>query len=278
MATIEQVLLSAQNALIAATLTDSPKLDAELLLADALQRDRTYLFTWSDRTLSDSEQQAFAQRLQLRLDGQPVAHIIGHREFWGLTLKVTADTLIPRPDTETLIEAVLDLKLPQKADILDMGTGTGAIALAIKSERPQANVNALDLSLKALSVAKENAANHHLDITFHHSSWFENMSEQSFDCIVTNPPYIEERDPHLLQGDVRFEPITALTSGEDGLDDIRLIIKQAKSFLNPDGWLVIEHGYNQAQAVKTLFMENGYKDYQLKIDLGGNPRISYARF
>lgn len=278
MATIEQVLLSAQNALITATLTDSPKLDAELLLADALQRDRTYLFTWSDRTLSDSEQQAFAQRLQLRLDGQPVAHIIGHREFWGLTLKVTADTLIPRPDTETLIEAVLDLKLPQKADILDMGTGTGAIALAIKSERPQANVNALDLSLKALSVAKENAANHHLDITFHHSSWFENMSEQSFDCIVTNPPYIEECDPHLSQGDVRFEPITALTSGEDGLDDIRLIIRQAKSFLNPDGWLVIEHGYNQAQAVKTLFMENGYKDYQLKIDLGGNPRISYARF
>ena len=278
MATIEQVLLSAQNALITATLTDSPKLDAELLLADALQRDRTYLFTWSDRTLSDSEQQAFAQRLQLRLDGQPVAHIIGHREFWGLTLKVTADTLIPRPDTETLIEAVLDLKLPQKADILDMGTGTGAIALAIKSERPQANVNALDLSLKALSVAKENAANHHLDITFHHSSWFENMSEQSFDCIVTNPPYIEEHDPHLSQGDVRFEPMTALTSGEDGLDDIRLIIKQAKSFLNPDGWLVIEHGYNQAQAVEALFMENGYKDYQLKIDLGGNPRISYARF
>lgn len=280
MASIEKILLNATQQLINAGLNDTPKLDAELLLANTLDKDRTYLFTWGDKDLDPPSTELFNAKLSQRLAGKPIAHIIGFREFWGLNLKVTKDTLIPRPDTETLIETVLALPLADNAHVLDMGTGTGAIALAIKSELPNTNVSALDFSPAALEVAKFNANNLGLKINFYQSSWFENISSNQlrFDCIATNPPYIEDADPHLNQGDVRFEPITALTSGQDGLDDIRLIIEQAKQHLNDNGWLVIEHGYNQAKAIEALFKQHAYCDYKLVHDLGGNPRVSLARF
>lgn len=277
MATIEQTLRTAKQQLIDVGLTDSPQIDAELLLADVLKKERTYLFTWSDQDLEAEQIKSFEEKLTERLTGKPIAHIIGYREFWGLPLKVTADTLIPRPDTETLIEAVLNLELNVEATILDMGTGTGAIPLALKSELPRANITALDMSLPALAVAKDNAKNLSLDVTFIHSDWFSAVEDKTFDCIVSNPPYIETEDPHLQQGDVRFEPMTALASGKDGLDDIRLIIKQSLKHLNNGGWLLLEHGYNQADAINALFKQNAYQNIELIYDFGGNPRVTLAQ-
>lgn len=274
---IAETLLDAKLQLIQSGLVDSPKLDAELLLAHSLDKDRTYLFTWSDKALTNSQLAAFSRVLKQRLTGLPIAHILGYREFWGLNLKVTADTLIPRPDTETVIEAVLQLKLPQESRLLDMGTGSGAIALALKSELPNNKISAIDKSSAALKVAQENASQLGLSIDFYESDWFSALPAKTFACIVSNPPYIEEKDPHLQQGDVRFEPLSALTAGQDGLDDIRLIIQQAWQHLQPNGWLVIEHGYNQATEMAQLFKAEGYQNYQLIKDLGNNPRVSLAQ-
>lgn len=279
MLTIQQTLQTAQAKLNLAGLVDSPLIDAELLLCEALKVSRTYLFTWPEKTLTATQTQQFNQLLQLRLQGQPIAHILGQREFWGLTLQVTADTLIPRPDTETLIKAVLELNAfkTSACKILDLGTGSGAIALALKSEYPNCLITAVDQSEAALNIAKQNSQQLGLEVTFVASNWFSAVTNQQFHCIVSNPPYIEENDPHLKQGDVRFEPITALTSGFDGLDDIRLIIYQAWSFLEINGWLLIEHGYNQAQVIRQIFAEAGYQNITLKNDLGGNPRVSLAQ-
>lgn len=293
--TIENCLHAANQQLIQAGLVDSYRLDAELLLAHSLQVSRTYLFTWSDKLLDSQQQLAFETLLQQRLQGRPIAHLLGEREFWGLNLKVTADTLIPRPDSETLVEAVLELhqhaqssssssdtKLENKTDqawsILDLGTGSGAIALALKSECPLCSVTAVDFSEKALQVASENALNLQLDVDFLQSDWFSAIkATQLFDCIVSNPPYIEEADPHLLEGDVRFEPITALTSGQDGLEDIRKITNQAWSFLKPNGWLLIEHGYHQAESVAEIFKIDHYSNVRGIKDLGGNPRVTLGQ-
>mgnify|MGYP000043961961 CR=1 FL=1 len=281
MPSIEQTLKSAQSQLIQAGLVDSPKLDAELLLCNILQVNRTYLFTWPEKDVSPEQSITFQANLQKRLSGHPIAHIIGHREFWGLDLIVSKDTLIPRPDSETLIEAVLSLKEvsnPNKnCSIVDLGTGSGAIALALKSELPHCTISALDQSLPALEVAKQNAQNNRLKVEFLHSNWFSAIEQQQFDCIVSNPPYIEDDDPHLQQGDVRFEPLSALTSGSDGLNDIRLIIDQAWLHLYKQGWLVIEHGYNQAESINQLFQKAGYQNLQLHKDLAGNPRISLGQ-
>ena len=293
--TIENSLQAANQQLIQAGLVDSYRLDAELLLAHSLQVSRTYLFTWSDKLLDSQQQLAFETLLQQRLQGRPIAYILGEREFWGLNLKVTADTLIPRPDSETLVEAALELhqyvqstssatdtKLENKTDqawsVLDLGTGSGAIALALKSECPLCSVTAIDFSEKALKVASENALNLQLDVDFLQSDWFSAIkATQSFDCIVSNPPYIEEADPHLLEGDVRFEPITALTSGQDGLEDIRKITDQAWSFLKPNGWLLIEHGYHQAESVAKIFKTDHYSNVRGIKDLGGNPRVTLGQ-
>ncbi|HHS99939.1 MAG TPA: peptide chain release factor N(5)-glutamine methyltransferase [Thiomicrospira sp.] len=278
---IETVLKSAQNQLIQAGLVDSPQLDAELLLSNILQVNRTYLFTWPEKQLNPSELEQFQADLNKRLDGQPIAHIIGYREFWGLELKVTKDTLIPRPDTETLIECVLNLEslnqTSKNCSILDLGTGSGAIALALKSEKPHCSITAVDQSQPALDVAIQNAQRNQLNVEFLHSDWFSAVDNQIYDCIVSNPPYIEKNDPHLQQGDVRFEPLSALASGSDGLDDIRLIINQAWSHLQPQGWLIIEHGYNQAEAIQQLFEQSNYTKLQMHKDLGGNPRISLGQ-
>ena len=277
MVSIEQALKSAKQQLIEANLLDTPLLDAELLMAECLNKDRTYLFTWGDRALDNEQMACFKKSLTLRLEGRPIAHILGYREFWGLKLKVTADTLIPRPDTETLIETVLSLTLPHAPSILDMGTGSGAIALALKSELPESTITGLDKSNAALKVAQENALQLRLNIDFLRSDWFSSIPDNKFDCIVSNPPYIEEQDPHLKLGDVRFEPISALTSGQDGLDDISLIVDKAWHHLNPNGWLVIEHGYNQSVVVSELLARKGYHKIQVARDLGDNPRVSLAQ-
>jgi len=280
MLSIEDTLQQTQEQLKLAGLVDSPMLDAELLLCDALKVNRTYLYTWPEKILTNQQNEDFGKRLQQRLLGKPIAHIIGHREFWGLNLQVTPDTLIPRPDTETLIEAILELHSVhnpnQCGKILDLGTGSGAIALALKSELAGFDITAVDQSTSALEIAKKNAQNLNLQVNFLASDWFSEV-KGTFDFIVSNPPYIEDNDPHLQQGDVRFEPLSALTSGKDGLDDIKFIIYQAWSYLENQGWLLIEHGYNQTQPIQTLLKEAGYQNITTHKDLGGNPRVSVAQ-
>ncbi|QKI89935.1 peptide chain release factor N(5)-glutamine methyltransferase [Thiomicrorhabdus xiamenensis] len=277
--TIQRALLEASEKLSACSFIDSPKLEAEILLGHLLGCRRSYFYTWPEKLLSAEEAEQFQALCKQRLSGQPIAHIIGSREFWGLELKVSADTLIPRPDTETLIETALELlSATPQALILDLGTGTGAIALALKSELPQADITAVDFSAAALGIAKENAKRLDLPVTFIQGSWCQPLTtEQRFHLIASNPPYIEEQDPHLQQGDVRFEPLSALTSGHDGLDDIRLIAEQAWAHLLDNGWLILEHGYNQAQAVQQILAQNGYQQIQTRCDYGGNQRITFGQ-
>lgn len=275
---IEQVIQQAAQAMEPCAFVDLPKLEAEILLAHLLEKDRTYLFTWPEEIVDNDVVVQFRDICRQRMAGKPIAYLTGEREFWGLTLKVTADTLIPRPDTETLVETALELLADKpQAEIVDLGTGTGAIALALKSELPQANISAVDFSAAALVIAKENAASLNLSVNFLQGSWCEPLGEQQFDLIASNPPYIEEQDPHLQQGDVRFEPISALTSGADGLDDIRLISEQAQAHLKPQGWLVFEHGYNQAQAVQEVMRQQGYQQIESRKDYGGNNRITFGQ-
>ena len=275
--TIEQLLLDARAQLSA--ISDSARLDAELLLMHILDCSRSYLFTWNDQRLTPVQVQAFESLLHRRIKGEPIAHITGVREFWGLPLRVTADTLIPRPDTEVLVEQALD-KLSNNAHILDLGTGTGAIALALKSECPNCHVTAIDFSPAALKIAQENAEQLGFNISFIESAWFNqvNSSEQKFDLIVSNPPYICDQDPHLKEGDVRFEPITALTSGIDGLEDIREICQEAPRFIANNGWLMIEHGYHQREDVQTIFHNNGWKNVITVKDYGDNDRVTLGQW
>lgn len=259
---------------------DEAAIDARLLLQHSLKVDHAWLIANINDELTDAQVASFQQPLARRLKGEPVAYILGMREFYGLPLKTTPATLIPRPDTETLVEAALD-KLPanQNLKVLDLGTGTGAIALAIAKNRPQAQVTAVDFSNEALSVAKENA--HNLDLArvrFLQSNWFASLQNEKFDVIVSNPPYIAENDAHLTQGDLRFEPLTALASGKDGLDDIRRIIQAAPSYLNPNGWLMLEHGYDQAENVAELLTLHGFEQISHAPDLSGTLRVTLGLF
>lgn len=268
--------LSALQSALALDKNDA-RIEVHLLLQHALSVSRAWLIAHAEDLTTQEQKQSFEMLLQRRLSGEPIAHILGAREFFGLTLKVTSDTLIPRPDTETLVEAALK-NIPQNAqpmNILDLGTGTGAIALAIAKHRPRAHVTAVDFSENALSIAKENAQ--HLaikNVSFLHSDWFSALKHQSYDVIVSNPPYIAENDPHLSLGDVRFEPKSALTSGADGLDDIRTIIATSRLYLNLSGWLMIEHGYNQADDVASLFKTAGFSQVGHVLDLAGVRRVS----
>lgn len=296
MNSIAQTLQDASQRLQNQQISDSPKLDAELLLCHCLGKNRTYLFTWPEKHLQPQQQTCFENLLKQRLQGHPIAHLIGQREFWGLNLKVTPDTLIPRPDTEILVETALE-KLParhvnhtvkteqacpkpnnQNCRILDLGTGSGAIALALKHERPDCQVSAVDLSPAALQVAQHNAQTLELEIDFKPSSWFSALAESEvYDLIVSNPPYIEDEDEHLQQGDVRFEPLSALTSGKDGLNDLKTIIQQACPFLKAGGWLIVEHGYNQASSVQALFNSFGYVNVCSRQDYAGHDRITLGQ-
>ena len=256
--------------------SESARLDIELLLCSILKKDRSFIRAWPEYELKQQQLNSFHQLLEQRLSGKPIAHILGERGFWSLNLKVTADTLIPRPDTERLVELALEL-IPQKTEweILDLGTGTGAIALSLAKENPSCFITATDQSLSALEVAKQNARDNNIsNIEFIQSDWFSKLENKSFDMIVSNPPYIKENDPHLQQGDVRFEPLSALTSGEDGLHDIRRIINHSQQHLNKNGVLLLEHGYDQAQSVCNLLSAANFKRVKNVKDDNGILRVS----
>lgn len=253
--------------------SESPEIDSKILLCHALECKTSYLHTWPDKELTTSQQTQFEMYLQQRVEGKPIAHIIGQCGFWSLDLNVTPDTLIPRPDTELLVTLALT-KLVAGMTVADLGTGSGAIALALAMEMPDIKIVASDFSRAALQVAKDNARYNHINhVCWIKSNWLEAFKPSVFDLIVSNPPYIVEDDPHLNEGDVRFEPLTALVSGKDGLDDIRVIVKQAKHCLKTMGWLMVEHGYHQAAQVKHLFSAAGFKHVASHQDFGGNDRV-----
>jgi len=279
--TVRSTWVAAQQRLIQqlALEASDAKFEAQLLLQNVLNVNRAWLLAHEHDTLPSKTNTDFEALLTRRLAGEPVAYILGYREFYGLNLVVTPDTLIPRPDTETLVEAALE-KAPAdtRCSILDLGTGTGAVALAIAKHRPHAQVMALDASHAALRIAKHNAKQlglAHVNFTLSH--WFSAVEGERFNLIVSNPPYIEQHDPHLSQGDLRFEPMSALASGADGLDDIREIIAHSLIHLLPQGWLMLEHGYNQAQLVADLMAESGLVDINTIQDLGGNDRVTIGK-
>ena len=259
-----------------ADVSDTAKLDAEVLLCYVLDKDRSYLISWPEKTITDDQSKQFQQLIQQRHQGHPIAHLVQQKEFWSLDLHISADTLIPRPETELLVEQVLNIfsATPTKS-LLDLGTGSGAIACAIASERPQWNITATDLSSHALNIAEKNAQRHEFhNIKFKSGCWYDAVADQRFDIIVSNPPYIAKSDPHLKQGDVRFEPESALVSGEDGLHDIQRIIQQAHQHLNPGGMLFIEHGYDQKKALCSAFEQAGFHNIIQKLDLAGCARTT----
>ena len=252
--------------------------EVNLLLQHLLQVNRAWLISHDRDALTDDQQQDFYALLQRRLAGEPIAYILGSREFYGLPLKVTPATLIPRPDTETLVEAAFQ-KIPIDApwNILDLGTGTGAVALAIAKHRPTCHVIGVDASAEALVVAIENAQNLDLkNLSLIKSNWFSDLEAEKFDVIVSNPPYIAEADCHLTQGDLRFEPRSALASGVDGLDDIRRIIQDTPKYLKPNGWLMLEHGYDQAHLVAALLKGHGFSQIDHAQDLAGTLRVTFG--
>ena len=256
----------------------SPRLDAELLLAAALGKPRSFLHTWPERVVSGEAAERYASYLERRRQGEPVAYILGHQGFWSLDLEVAPHTLIPRPDTELLVETALALVTLPQARVLDLGTGTGAIALALACERLGWQVTGVDRISEAVALAERNRERLGLgNAAFRESHWFSALGAECYDLIVSNPPYIAAQDPHLARGDVRFEPSSALVAGADGLDDIRLIVSQAPTHLNAGGWLLLEHGYDQAAAVRELLAREGFEAVESRRDLGGHERISLGR-
>jgi release factor glutamine methyltransferase len=277
---IRQLIESASQQL--STISDSPRLDAEILLAHSLGKNRSWLITWPEHIPQEALLQQFQQLLQQRLQGHPIAHLTGEREFWSLPLQVTADTLIPRPDTELMVEQVLahyptHHPVQPPIQLLDLGTGSGAIALALAHERPAWQITASDRSEAALQVAQRNAERLGVSVEFIHSDWFSAFQGRTFDVIASNPPYIPRADPHLSQGDVRFEPLSALAAGDDGLDAIRHICATAPGFLKPTGQLFIEHGYDQKAKIHDIFHRNHYHSIQQYHDLAGNPRLTSGK-
>jgi release factor glutamine methyltransferase len=254
-------------------------LDAQVLLSHVLECNTAHLIAWPEKDLSEQQEIRYLQLIQQRQQGLPVAHLTGQREFWSLDFDVNNSTLIPRPETETLVEYILT-KFGQNKQfaLLDMGTGTGAIAIAIASEKPEWKIVASDISEQALKLATSNSQKHGTDnVTFLQSDWFKNISMTDFDIIVSNPPYIAADDPHLQQGDVRFEPQSALSSGKTGMDDIEHLCAHAKNHLKNNGWLIVEHGYNQEQLVSDSFAENGFTQIEQVRDLSGHTRMTAGK-
>lgn len=273
--TIESFLADAAKKL--ATVSESPRLDAETLLAWVLGTPRSYLFTYPEAELTDETARDFTDAVARRHQGEPVAYITGLKEFWSLQLKVSRDTLVPRPETETLVEQAL-LLIPRRRPcrILDLGTGSGAIAIAIASERPKSELVATDSDSKVLEVAKENAARFALNnICFVQGDWTEPVHGQIFDFVVSNPPYV--RDGDLILDERRYEPRSALAAGPDGLDAIRRVAEGAKGVIAANGTLLLEHGAGQRNEVAVVLQESGWADIECFKDLSGHPRVATAK-
>ncbi len=254
------------------------RLEARILMEQCIGRPHAWLIAHDTDALTSDQQNAFTQLLNRRLQGEPVAYILGWREFYGLPLTVTVDTLIPRPDTELLVELALHHLPASSCSILDLGTGSGAIAVTLAHLRPDARVTATDQSASALQVARQNAERHAANrVRLLNGSWYEPVNQECFDLIASNPPYIAAYDPHLQQGDLRFEPLTALAAAENGLSDLRHIILQAPVHLKPHGWLLVEHGYDQQEACQALFHQAGFSQIATHRDLGGQPRVTLGQ-
>ncbi|SBT16163.1 Release factor glutamine methyltransferase [Marinomonas gallaica] len=275
--TIDSLLKLAYGRL--ASQSDTAQIDAQLLLAHVLGVSISYFFTWPEKAVSDSASEQFDTLLARREQGEPIAYILGQQDFWTLSLETSKHTLIPRADTERLVEVALELQPNGVKRVLDLGTGTGAIALALAYEWRSADVVGIDFQAQAVALAQRNAVKNNIKNTrFLQSDWFSALADEPlFDVIVSNPPYIDPEDQHLSQGDVRFEPITALVADDHGLADIRRIIDGALVHLVGGGWLMFEHGYDQATAVRQLFSDKAFKDIATYQDLGGNDRVTVGR-
>ncbi|EGT5721699.1 peptide chain release factor N(5)-glutamine methyltransferase [Cronobacter sakazakii] len=261
------------------TASESPRRDAEILLAFVTGRTRTFILAFGETALTDDEHARLDALLARRAAGEPVAYLIGQREFWSLPLEVSPATLIPRPDTECLVEQALARLPATPCRILDLGTGTGAIALALASERPDCHVTALDVIPEAVALAKRNAQRLGIDnVTVLQSHWFSALTDARFSLIVSNPPYIDGDDPHLSQGDVRFEPKSALVADNAGLADLETLVTEARRFLEDNGWLMLEHGWQQGEAVRELFTRAGYQAVETCRDYGGNERQTLGHY
>ena len=275
---ISQALKDAEHLL--AETNDTPAIDARVLMEHVTGLSHADIIAKAGQTLTESQRSLFDELVNLRLTGTPIAYIVGHREFWSMDFLLTPDTLIPRPETETLVEQAL-LHIPEATEVTvaDLGTGSGAIALAIGYERPHAKVIATDASRLALETARVNEERLGLgNIELRLGSWLQPIEDCSCDVIVSNPPYVREDDPHLEQGDVRYEPTAALVSGEDGLDAIREITENAPAHLKPGGWLLLEHGFDQAEDVKLLMETAGFCEIKTIGDLAGQDRVTEGKF
>lgn len=267
-----------QNAAVLEAVSDSPRLDVELLLGHVLGKTRAHLYTWPEQKLTEDQVKAFNELLTRRLGGEPIAYLTGTQEFWSLSLEVNASTLIPRPETELLVEIALELIGLADARVLDLGTGTGAIALALAKERPGWEVIATDTVPEALALAQRNRRRHGLNnVLVLESNWFQGLPPQRFDLIVSNPPYIDPDDPHLQQGDVRFEPRSALVAANRGSAALEAIVSTAPAYLASGGWLLLEHGFAQAETIKVLLQGAGFVDIASRRDIQGHVRGSYGR-
>jgi release factor glutamine methyltransferase len=259
--------------------SSSARLDAEILLAHYVNKNRSYLFAWPEIELTPEQIKLFNQSLTKRKEQYPVAYIIGYQEFWSLKLEVNESVLIPRADTELLVENALE-KLEQIANprILELGTGSGAIALALASERPDSEITATDLSVDALKIAEKNKVTHNFEnVNFFQSDWFKQIEQTDFDLVISNPPYIDPLDEHMQTG-IRFEPLSALCAEDKGLADLETITKQATKHLKPNGWLMLEHGYDQGEATTELLKKADYVNVSCLKDLSSNDRITIGQF
>jgi len=273
-ATIKQALSAARQRLQSSS--TSPSVDASVLLCHVLDCTASHLVAWPEKQLTPAQQSRFAELLDQRAQGRPVAYLTGDREFWSLSLEVSPAVLIPRPETETLVEFVLETFSGRETlDVADLGTGSGAIACALASEHAHWNVLATDASSSALEIARSNASRSGLrNIRFRQGDWFDALDDLKFDLIVSNPPYVASDDIHLEQGDLRYEPPEALAAGERGMDAISHLAREANRFLKPGGWLVVEHGYDQQNAVYDCFDQAGFKGIVQRSDLAGIPRMT----